>query len=472
LTRQLCADPPSVRESARALRTGAVSSVELVTRCLDRIAAVDPLVRAVLALDGGALANAEAADRRRATGRALGLLDGIPVLVKDNIDTRGLASTAGSRLLVGAPPRVDAEIVSALRARGAIILGKANLSEWGNFRSTTGAEGWSAVGGQTRNPHLLDHSPWGSSAGSAVAVAAGMVPLAIGTETDGSIVCPAAVTGVVGVKPELGVLPGRGIVPISRVQDTPGLLTATVSDAADCLAELTGVPARGARSLAGQRIGVWQPRKMSAEVRQVVARVADDLTAVGARIVPITLVLDTDMLVDGLAALYAEFRPSIEAYLATRHGVPGSLPELIEANKQDPVELSLFGQDLFEQTVNLSTVDRSRAPAKRADSRRKARELIDTTMAEHGLVAILAPTSDPAWRIDYAHGDPYTRNTSTVAALAGRPNITVPAGFVGELPVGVSVFGPVRTEDALAVALAVEQAAGRRRPPEFRTSVN
>jgi Amidase len=238
-----------------------MSSVELTRRCLDRIAALNPALAAVLAVDTTALAQAAASDERHAAGDDLGPLDGIPVLVKDNIDTANLVSTAGSRLLTQ-PPGRDAEIVTRLRCAGAVIIGKTNLSEWSNFRSTQSTEGWSAVGGQTRNPYRLDRSAWGSSAGSAAAVASGMSPLAIGTESDGSIVGPAGVCGVVGVKPEFGLLPMHGIVPISTSLDTVGPLAYRVRDAATCLAVLAGQPdlANVTAPISGCRLGLWPPR--------------------------------------------------------------------------------------------------------------------------------------------------------------------------------------------------------------------
>ncbi|MFI6039791.1 amidase family protein [Streptomyces sp. NPDC051315] len=454
-----------VAELARLLRSRALTSTDLVTACLERVTAVDPVVRAVLAIDDTARAQARAADHRHATGRPLSPLDGIPVLVKDNIDTAGLAGTAGSRQLARTPPDRDAEVVVRLRAAGAVILGKTNLTEWGNFRSTRSIEGWSAVGGQTRNPYDPTRSPWGSSAGSAAAVAAGMAPLAIGTETDGSLVCPAGVCGVAAIKPAPGTLPSAGVVPVSAVQDTIGPLASRLRDAALCLAVLTGRPLPRDPAPPGTvRVGLWHVQGMSPDAREVAERAAERLRDAGAVVVPVALTLPRDMLVDGLDALCAEFRPSLERYLSSRRDAPATLDEIILANRQDPVELELFGQDLFERCAALTDEDRALATDRRRHSRQRARELLAAALADHGVDVLMAATSGPAWRIDDGP-DPFTRTSSTLPALAGRPNVTVPAGFVGELPVGISLFGPPALEALLPYALLAERCCGERRTP-------
>ncbi|WP_399070826.1 amidase family protein [Streptomyces stackebrandtii] len=454
-----------VTELARLLRSRALTSTDLVTACLDRIAAVDPVVRAVLAVDDTALAQARAADHRHVTGRALSPLDGIPVLLKDNIDTAGLAGTAGSRLLAGTPPNRDAEVVARLRAAGAVILGKTNLTEWGNFRSTRSIEGWSAVGGQTRNPYDPEHSPWGSSAGSAAAVAAGMAPLALGTETDGSLVCPAGVCGVAAIKPAPGTLPSTGVVPISVVQDTIGPLASRLADAALCLAVLTGNPLPLAPAPPESvRVGLWHVKGMSPDAQDIAERAAARLRDAGAVVVPVELTLPRDMLVDGLDALCAEFRPSLERYLSSRRDAPATLDEVITANREDPGELALFGQELFELCAALTDEDRALAPDLRRRSRQRARDLLATALADHGVDVLMAATSGPAWRVDDGP-DPFTRTSSSLPALAGHPNIAVPAGFVGELPVGLSLFGPPDLATLLPYALLAERCCGERRTP-------
>ncbi len=449
---------PSLSDLRAALGRQELRAVDLVTRCHERIAAVDPVVRAVAALDPTARACAAESDRRFAAGTARPL-EGVPVLVKDNIDTAGLATTAGSRLLTR-PPERDADVVTLLRAAGAVVIGKTAMTEWGNFRSTAAIEGWSAVTGQTENPFAPGHSPWGSSSGSAVAVATGMAPVALGTESDGSIVCPAAVTGVVGVKPARGLLPGRGVVPISPAVDTVGVLCCSVADAQDVLTAL-GMPP--APPVTGLRVGYWPGRRMDAEVLAVADRVLADLVAAGATVVPVELPFDVPVLVGALEALIAEFRPALEGYLATRRGAPPTLDAVIAANAADPVELALFGQDLFEQAAAVTEEARADAVAKRAAAREWA--LTEVRAALGDLAAILAPTSSPAWPVDPAVPPPVVRTTSTFAALAGLANVTVPMGSVGPLPVGLSVFGPATTEATLGVAAEVARVCGPRPVP-------
>ncbi|AHH99273.1 amidase family protein [Kutzneria albida] len=429
-----------------------MESADLTDRCLARIAELDPAVNAVLAVDPTARAQAEAADRRRAAGRRLSPLDGIPVLVKDNIDTEGLGGSCGSRLLT-APPVRDAGVVRALRAAGAVLLGKTNLSEWANFRAAVVTEGWSGAGGQTRNPHVLSHSPWGSSSGSAAAVAAGMAPLALGTETDGSIVGPAGACGVVGCKPEPGLLPGNGICPVSPAQDSVGVFAAHVRDALSAVAVLSGgqwPPAEPGPI----RFGCWHPSGMPEESVELVASAADRLRAAGNEVVPVRLELPRSLRADGLRALFAEFRPALEDYLARRPGNPGTLRELIRFNRTDPVELALFEQDLFEQCADID--ERERLAAVRAGvlARAAARQVIDTVLREHGVDAVLAPSNPPAWPIDHEVGDPFPSSSSTPAALAGYPVVSVPVGCHGDLPVGMSVFGPATLAGLLPAALA------------------
>ncbi|MDQ2586624.1 amidase family protein [Saccharothrix yanglingensis] len=465
MTETTAAEWPSLTDLRSRLTGGLLTAADLLSACLRRIEEVDPLVRAVLALDPTAREQARESDRRIAAGLARPL-EGVPVLLKDNIGTAGLATTAGSRLLAGTPPRDDADVVVRLRRTGAVVLGKANMSEWGNFRSTGAVEGWSAVGGQTRNPHVLDHSPGGSSSGSAVAVAAGMAPLALGTETDGSVVVPAALNGVVGVKPALGLLPGRGIVPVSRVQDAVGVLAPSVADAAACLAALAGGPAVRPAPARGLRLGLWHGRRMPGTVLAEVERVAGLLRAAGAVVVPVELPWEAPPLIAGMEALMAEFRVGLDGYLAARGGPVTSLADVLAGNRDDPVELELFGQELLEQAAGVTDEQIAGAAANRARARWWAQDAIAAVLAEHSLAGIVAPTSEPAWRLS-DDGDPPTRNTSTIPAMAGVPNVTVPAGFLGDLPFGVSVFGPRDTFVALGLAATVEEVCGDRRAPRF-----
>lgn len=448
---------PGLAELRQLLARRVVSATELVTAALRRIDEVNPALNAVLAVDPTALAQARDRDRRLAAGSGRPL-DGIPVLVKDNIGTAGLATTAGSRTLACLPPAKDSGVVLLLRAAGAVVLGKTNLSEWGNFRCTTGTEGWSGVGGQTRNPYRLDHSPWGSSSGSAAGVAAGLAPAALGTDTDGSITSPAAACGVTGLRPARGLLPADGIVPITFSLDTPGVLAGSVADASYLLAALTGTAIPMVlTSLAGRRIALWPGRRPDDRTRAFVARAAVALREQGADVVTVRLPIVRERLDDGLSAMIAEFAPCLAAYLRSRPGAPSTVEEVLAANRRDPVALSVFGQDLMERAAAVTAEERFRAVGQRAAARSWATGLLDDVLAR-GFDAIVAPTGPPAWRIDYAVGDPVVATTCTVPALAGRPVVAVPAGLENGLPLSLSVFGPPATWTVLGLAAGVAAA--------------
>ncbi len=462
-------DPATIPRLHDALLAGTLDAVELTEAYLDRIAAVDPSVRAVLALHPDALSNARASAERYRAGDARGPLDGVPLLVKDNIAVTGLPTTAGSRALAdSAPP--DATLVRRLRAAGAVILGKANLSEWANFRCTRSTSGWSLIGGQTRNPHALDRSPSGSSSGSAAAVAASLAQVAIGTETDGSIVSPAAVCGVVGLKPTLGAVPGEGIVPVSSAQDTAGPIGRNVVDIAITQAVLAGTrpfDLAGA-SLAGTRLGLWRPRRSDDDTDAVLDAAAGIARDAGAELVEVRL--DTDGIgALEMPAMCAEFRHELDSYLAAAPGSgPRDLAALVEFNRRDPDELALFGQDRFEQALDAPGVTDPAHRARRAQARELARRAIDAPLATHRLDAIVTLANNPAWPIDYAAGDDYRVATATPAAVAGYPSVTIPAGFVGTLPVGISFLGGHGQDGwLLRLASAFEQRAAARRPPQI-----
>lgn len=455
----------SVAELQAALTNRAISAAELLDECLARIAARDSRLNSVLRLDPAAREQAEASDRHRRGGNPRPL-EGIPVLVKDNVAVTGLPTTAGSRALAESRPP-DAELVTRLRAAGATVVGKANLSEWANFRSTHSTSGWSALGGQTRNPHVLDRDPSGSSSGSAAAVAAGFVPLAIGTETDGSILSPAGACGVVGFKPELGTVPGAGIVPISSAQDTAGPMARHVADAALLYAVLSGTASAGPRTdaLRGARVGIWVAPggDPAADVFATAVRVIEDA---GAVTVPVTLGTAA-MEEDEWPALVAEFRHEIDAYLSAAPGAGvRSLAELVEFNRADGLELVHFGQELFEQALDAAPLTDPGYREHRVRATGAARAAIDTALAGHGLDAIVTLTNTPAGPIDYAVGDMVGASTSGPAAVAGYPSITVPAGFVGPLPIGISLLGgPGSTARLLDLAFAFEQATRAHRAP-------
>ncbi len=492
----------SLEELGGLLERGEATSVELVSALVARIAALDHAgarLSAVLALDPGALDAAESSDLARARGERPGPLAGIPVLVKDNIDTAGLASTAGSLALAGAPPDTDATVVAKLRAAGAIVLGKANLSEWANFRSRHSSSGWSALGGQTRNPHALDRSPGGSSSGSAAALAAGLAPLALGTETDGSILCPAALNGVVGLKPTVGLVSRAGVVPLAESQDTVGPFARSVRDAALVLEVLAGadpldpatarasagryVAACGPDGLAGARIGVV--RGPFAGYHPAADRLVDEVLAcaagAGAAVVEdceVPGAAELDEREDELVVLSHEFHAGIDRYLAARPGprdaLPRSLAELVAFNEAHAArELALFGQDLFETALETGGLDDPAYCAARArDLDRTRTRGIDAALDAGRLDALCALTMGPAWCIDQVNGDPDVRAGYSIAAIAGYPSISVPIGSLSGLPVGLALIGRAWSEATLVrLASGLEHVLGLDLRPSWRESV-
>jgi amidase len=479
------------------MKTGKWSARSITEAYLARIDAIDaagPALRSVLERNPDALAIADSLDRERKAGRVRGELHGIPVLVKDNIDTADrMATTAGSLALVGARPARDAEVVRRLREAGAVLLGKTNLSEWANIRSSTSTSGWSGRGGLTKNPWALDRNPCGSSSGSGAAVSANLCSVAVGTETDGSIVSPSSANGIVGVKPTVGLASRTGIIPISHSQDTPGPMARCVRDAAILLGALAGADpgdeATGAadrrvapdyaafldpHGLEGARIGVV--RGLFGFLDRVDAVMAEALAALrkaGAALVdPVELTPAAKIGEPEGAVLHYELKADLNAYLA-RLG-PGapvkSLADVIAFNeKHAKEEMPYFGQDTFlkaEARGPLTSFEYLEALAK---SRRLARtEGIDATMDKHKLDALVAPTLGPACVTDLLNGDRWLGDASTAPAVAGYPHVTVPAGFVFGLPVGLSFFGRAWSEGTLLkLAYAFEQATKHRRAPGF-----
>jgi amidase len=440
-------------ESAALLEAGELTALELAEYYLARIERLNPELNAVLALAPDWRAAAAASDRRRADGQLLGPLDGVPVLVKDNIEALGLPGTAGSRLLLDSPPVADAPLVTRLREVGLVLLGATNLSEWANFRSTASTSGWSAVGGQTRNPHDPVRNTSGSSSGSAAAIAAGLAPLAIGTETDGSIVSPAGVCGIVGFKPSLGTVPGDGIVPISSRQDTAGPMARTVADAAALYEVLAGVslPVRPT-ALAGLRVALWRPEKLPDQVAAVLDSVQRLLEHAGAVPVQASGPNSGPFEDAEFDALVSEFAVQLPAYLAARPGPhPNTWAELLAFNRADDVELSKFGDEIFE-LASLAAEDSS-------EKYRRARADCDAALGA-GLTALLgdcdlaiAPSNAPAWPINYGVEDDYAVLTSSLCAVTGSPSVSLPAGSVKGLPVGISVLGR-RGQDAQVLSFA------------------
>ena len=485
----------SIPDLQRDLAAGRTTSAELVRLYRARIAALDPRLHAVIALNPDAAAAAAAADAARRGGRPQGALAGIPVLLKDNIETRDpVATTAGSLALAGNINHRDAPLVARLRAAGAIILGKTNLSEWANIRSTSSISGWSAVGGQARNPYALDRSPCGSSAGSAVAAAASFAAAAVGTETDGSVTCPAAMNGLVGLKPTVGLVSRTFVVPISHSQDTPGPMARSVRDAALLLDAMAGSdpadPATAAvpradrdfaaalapGALRGVRVGVMRfAAGFHPETDAVFARALATLAAAGATLVeiPRSPVAPSLGKLEHIV-LMTELKADLDRYLASTTPAvrTRNLAGVIAFNRAHAGrELALFGQESFEaaqQTKGLSDPEYLEA---KADAHRLAGpEGIDRMLADNHVAVLVAPTVGPAWLIDPVLKDNFIGGgAGSAAAAAGYPHLTVPMGAVQGLPVGLSFVGPAWSDRRLlAYGYAFEQAAAARRPPRYQ----
>ncbi len=483
---QLQHDMEQGRYTARRL-------VELYRERIEQVDRGGPKLNAVIELNPEAEAIAERLDGEREAGHVRGPLHGIPVLIKDNIGTADkMMTTAGSLALVGARPKRDAFIVSQLRRAGAILLGKTNLSEWANYRSTHSTSGWSGRGGQTRNPYALDRNPCGSSSGSGAGVSANLCAVAIGTETNGSIVCPSSTNGVVGIKPTVGLVGRSGIVPLAHSQDVAGPMARTVTDAAILLTCMAGVDPRDTvtqndknvgcqyaadlspEALRGKRIGVARNYfGFHARVDQVIERALDTMKQLGAVLVDPANVNRSGYGRSGGLVLSYEFKADINKYLASLgpDAAVHNLDELIQFNEQHrDREMPFFGQELFlmaQKKGDLSTPEYQEALRR---MHRVARdEGIDATLKEHSLDAIVAPTGGPAWVTDLILGDHGSGGSSTPAARAGYPNVTVPAGDVFGLPVGISFFSRAYSERLLIkLAYAFEQASRCRKPPRFR----
>jgi len=485
-----------VAELQARMTRGALTSRALTQAYLSRIAAIDaagPMLRSVIETNPDALSIATAMDAERRAGRIRGPMHGIPVLIKDNIDTGDrMQTTAGSLALVGQPAPRDAFLVERLRVAGAVLLGKTNLSEWANFRSTRSTSGWSGRGGQTRNPYVLDRNPCGSSAGTGAAIAASLAAVGVGTETDGSIICPSSICGLVGIKPTVGLISRSGIIPISVSQDTAGPMARTVADAAVLLDALVGAdPADAATAerpastgdfasaldrgaLAGARIGV--ARNMAGFHPRVDAAFDDAIAALrkaGAVIVDpadVPTVNRTDE--PELEVLLYEFKDGLDRYLASRGTTSRmrTLADVMAFNQSNASrEMPWFGQEQMERAQAKGPLTDSVYQEALAACRRLSRqEGLDRVFAQYSVDAIVAPSNGPSWPIDLLNGDRYTGGNSSVAAVAGYPSITVPMGFVGALPVGISLIGAAWTERRLiALAFAFEQATSARRAPQF-----
>lgn len=495
-------DELTIADLQKKMISGEETSRSLAEKYIARIEALDtrgPALRSVLELNPEAVANAEKLDAERKAGRVRGLLHGIPILVKDNIGTADrMTTTAGSLALEGSVPSADAFIVKMLRDSGAVLLGKTNMSEWANFRSTHSSSGWSGRGGQCRNPYALDRNASGSSSGSGAAAAANFCAAAVGTETDGSIVSPSNNCSLVGIKPTLGLVSRSGVIPIAHSQDTPGPMCRTVADAAALLAAMSGAdpsdPAtkdassRGSRDytkaldpkgLQGARIGV--PRKVlygqNAAADRIVERALEDMKKLGAVIVdPADIETAGAFEKTELEVLLYEFKTDLNLYLASLPNARvKTLKDLIEFNEKNrDREMPYFGQELFVMAEKKGPLtEKAYRDALEADLKNARQDGIDKTMDKHKLDALVAPTSGPPTLIDLVNGDYGVNGSSTIPAVAGYPDITVPAGYDFGLPVGISFFGRAWSEPTLIrIAYAYEQATKHRRPPRFLSTAD
>jgi amidase len=490
----------TVAELQEGMKAGKFSARSITEKYLSRIEAIDKkTVNAVIELNPDALAIAEALDKERKERGARGPLHGIPVLIKDNIDTADkMKTSAGSLALADSIPPKDSFVAQRLRAAGAVILGKTNLSEWANIRSTHSTSGWSGRGGLTRNPYALDRNACGSSSGTGAAISANLAALGIGTETDGSIVCPSNANSLVGIKPTLGLVSRSGIIPIAHSQDTAGPMCRTVADAAALLGALTGIDARDqatkasrgkaltdyarfldVNGLKGARIGV--ARKFfgfSDKVDKLMNEAIEVMKRQGATIIDPAEVPNTGRYDDTeLEVLLYELKADLNAYLAslgTKANVK-TLKEVIEFNEKNRLtEMPYFGQEHFikaQEKGPLTSKAYLRALAK--NHRLSRAEGIDVVMSKHKLDAIVAPTGGTPWVTDLVNGDHFSGGFSTAAAVAGYPHITVPAGYIFGLPVGISIFGSAWSEAVLIkIAYAYEQATRHRKAPQFLPTAN
>lgn len=473
--------------------TGALTVEAVVQQYLDRIAAIDdagPQLNAIITINPDALDIARQLDNELQAGKSRGPLHGVPVVLKDNIDTHDkMPTTGGSRALAQSFPLQDSYVAQQLRTAGAVIIGKANLSEWANFRGEMSSSGWSGVGGQTKNPYDTSRNPCGSSSGSGVAVAANLAVLSIGTETNGSIVCPAHANGVVGIKPTVGLVSRSGIIPISFTQDTPGPMARTVADAATCLGALTGIDTTDIHTIAskghfkkdytkylnknglqGKRIG-WYQQPMGAhyKVDSLMYQAIADMEAQGAEIIPIDAIWKQRIGGASFTVMLYEYKAGLNAYFASLgpDAPIKDLAALIAFNAADSVEMQYYDQRYLEMALEKGDLN-SEEYLTSLDliTRLAGAEGIDRVMDAYSLDAFVAPTGSPAWKTDWVNGDHFQLGSSSPAAIAGYPNITVPMGYVNGLPVGMSLFGAAWSEPQLIeMAYAYEQATQHRVAP-------
>jgi amidase len=490
-------DELTIAELQNGMAAGKFTAHSLARKYLDRIDEIDkhgPAINSIIELNPDALAFASDLDKERRAQRSRGPLHGIPVLIKDNIDTHDrMTTTAGSLALGGSIPLQDSFVAKKLRDAGAVIIGKTNLSEWANFRSSHSSSGWSGRGGQTKNPYVLDRNPCGSSSGTGAAIAANLSAIGIGTETDGSVVCPSSANSLVGLKPTLGLISRAGIVPIAHNQDTAGPMARTVTDAAIMLGALTGIDTRDdatkasagksfadytkfldANSLKGARIGVHRKGfGFNDAVDKLMSDCLDIIKKRGAIVIdPADIPTQGKFDDSEFEVLLYEFKAGLNSYLASlgARAPVKSLKEIIDFNEQyRDREMPFFGQDiLIKAQAKGPLTDKAYRDALAKNRRLSRKEGIDAVMDKNKLDALITPTGGPAWPTDWLNGDHFTGGYSTASAVAGYPHITVPAGYVFGLPVGLSFFGRAWSEPTLIkFAYAFEQATKARRAPQF-----
>lgn len=487
----------TIDELQQKMESGELTSLAICEKYLSRIEKIDPILKSVIELNPDALEIAQKLDDERKEGKTRGVLHGIPILFKDNIDTGDkMQTTAGSLALEGNIAPKDAFIIKKMREAGAVVLGKTNLSEWANFRSTNSSSGWSGRGGQVRNPFCLDRSPCGSSSGTGAAVSANLCAIGIGTETNGSIVCPSGINGVVGIKPTLGMWSRQGIIPIAHSQDTAGPMARTVKDAAILLGALAEFDPNDAEThlgkgeifsdytqflntngLAGKRIGIASEMIASnGKVKKLFGEAVKVLKEKGAEIIEETK-FENRRKWGGPSyeVLLYEFKADLNKYLQQHPNAPcKSMAEIIEFNKNNAdKEMPWFDQEIFEAAQEKGDLSTEEYLTALKDSKRFAgKEGIDAVMKEHNLDAVIAQTNGPAWNIDWVNGDHFSAGSSSPAAISGYPNITVPMGFVEGLPIGISFFGLAWSEPKLLeITYAFEQATKHRKAPGFKKSL-
>ena len=488
-------DEITITEIQQGYKNGTYSVKQIVKLYMDRIVEIDRnghKLNSIIVVNPDALQIADSLDQEFALDRIRGPLHGIPVILKDNIDTHDkMPTTAGSRILKDSYPLQDSWVAKKLREAGVVILGKANLSEWANYRASFSSSGWSGVGGQTKNPYVLDRNPCGSSSGSAVAVSANLCAVAIGTETWGSIICPSNANGIVGIKPTVGLWSRSGIVPISYTQDTAGPMARTVRDAAILLGAITGIDSSDQKTLAssenfnrdytqflkkdglrGKRIGYLKTKEGTHhKVDTLMHRAVQFLKSQGAEIIELEKLVEGTPYTNSSEVLAYEFKDGLKKYFARlgEYAPVSDLEETINATLADSLEMLYFNLETMENAQSKGSLEikeykeavKSMLKAYRDDG-------IDRVMDEHQLDAIVSPSGGPPWKTDLINGDNFVLSTSVYAALSGYPNINVPMGFIGDVPVGISFFGRAWSEPILLeIAYAYEQGTQHRKPPRF-----